>query len=171
MLVYTAGNGVHGFTLDPSIGALRSQPRQHADAALRQVLLVQRSQLRALPAAIPRLHRPPARASPNGTEYSSRYIGSLVADFHRTLLKGGVFLYPPTDSHPKGKLRLLYEANPLAFIAEQAGGMAIDGQQPILSIAASDIHDRTPLVLGSRQEVETFASLSPAALSFAPSVA
>jgi fructose-1,6-bisphosphatase I len=110
------------------------------------------------------------RTNSSGGEYSSRYVGSLVADFHRTLLKGGVFLYPPTSSHPKGKLRLLYEARPLAFIAEQAGGVAIDGAQPVLSIAATEIHQRTPLVLGSQTEVATFASLSPQseALSFAP---
>ncbi|MEZ5357056.1 MAG: hypothetical protein R2762_30820, partial [Bryobacteraceae bacterium] len=88
--------------------------------------------------------------------YGSRYIGSLVADFHRTLLKGGVFLYPPTASHPGGKLRLLYEANPLAFLAEQAGGMAIDGQRRILDIDPADIHERTPLVVGGRGEVEAF---------------
>jgi fructose-1,6-bisphosphatase I len=91
-----------------------------------------------------------------GGEYSSRYIGSLVADFHRTLLKGGVFLYPPTASHPEGKLRLLYEANPLALIAEQAGGMAIDGHEPILGLQPSGIHQRTPLVVGGRSEVESF---------------
>ena len=91
-----------------------------------------------------------------GQSYSSRYVGSLVADFHRTMLKGGVFLYPPTQSYPKGKLRLLYEANPLAFIAEQAGGMAIDGENRILCIEPDDIHQRTPLILGSKVEVEAF---------------
>ena len=91
-----------------------------------------------------------------GKEYSSRYVGSLVADFHRTLLKGGVFLYPPTKSHPTGKLRLMYEANPLAFIAEQAGGMATDGQRRILDIRPEAIHQRTPLVIGSRAEMEAF---------------
>lgn len=77
------------------------------------------------------------RNGATGRECGSRYIGSLIADFHRTLLKGGVCLYPPTTNHPEGKLRLLYEANPLAFIAERAGGMAIDGDQPILSRAGS----------------------------------
>src|SRR5436305_8892992 len=91
-----------------------------------------------------------------GRTYSTRYVGSLVADFHRTMLKGGVFLYPPTKTYPNGKLRLLYEANPLAIIAEQAGGMAIDGKQRILDIKPSDIHQRTPLILGSQVEVEAF---------------
>ena len=89
-----------------------------------------------------------------GREYGARYIGSLVADFHRTLLKGGVFLYPPTKKTPRGKLRLLYEAYPLAMIAEQAGGAAVDGETRILEVRAGGIHDRTPLVIGSRTEVE-----------------
>jgi fructose-1,6-bisphosphatase I len=89
-----------------------------------------------------------------GNAYSARYIGSLVADFHRTLLKGGVFLYPPTDKAPGGKLRLLYEANPLAMIAEQAGGAAVAGAGRILEIVPTRIHQRTPLIVGSRVEVE-----------------
>jgi fructose-1,6-bisphosphatase I len=90
----------------------------------------------------------------SGREYGARYIGSLVADFHRTLLKGGVFLYPPTKKTPRGKLRLLYEAYPLAMIVEQAGGAAVDGETRILEVRAAGIHDRTPLVIGSRTEVE-----------------
>lgn len=86
--------------------------------------------------------------------YSARYIGSLVADFHRTLLKGGVFLYPPTEKAAKGKLRLQYEANPLAMIAEAAGGMAVNGAERILQLTAKGVHDRTPLVVGSLREVE-----------------
>ncbi len=89
-----------------------------------------------------------------GKVYSARYIGSLVADFHRTLLKGGVFLYPPTEKAPKGKLRLQYEANPLAMIAEAAGGAATNGVGRILELTATGIHDRTALVVGSRREVE-----------------
>jgi fructose-1,6-bisphosphatase I len=89
-----------------------------------------------------------------GRDYGSRYIGSLVADFHRTLLKGGVFLYPPTKKAPRGKLRLLYEAYPLAMVAEQAGGAAVDGETRILEVRAAGIHDRTPLVIGSKVEVE-----------------
>jgi fructose-1,6-bisphosphatase I len=90
-------------------------------------------------------------------KYASRYIGSLVADFHRTLLKGGVFLYPPTADHPQGKLRLLYEANPMAFIAEQAGGGATDGTRRILEIEPASVHQRTPLVIGSHDEMQAFA--------------
>ena len=94
------------------------------------------------------------RGELGGRRYSSRYIGSLVADFHRTLFKGGIFLYPPTATHPGGKLRLLYEANPLAFIAEQAGGVATDGENRILDIQPTGIHQRTPMVIGSKEEVE-----------------
>ena len=93
------------------------------------------------------------RSGELGRKYTSRYIGSLVADFHRTLFKGGIFLYPPTASHAGGKLRLLYEANPLAFIAEQAGGLAIDGTRRILDIQPENIHQRTPFIIGSRHEV------------------
>jgi len=91
--------------------------------------------------------------------YGSRYIGSLVAGFHRTLLRGGVFLYPPTKKNPKGKLRLLYEANPLAFIAEQAGGQAISGNTRIMDIEPKTIHERTPLIIGSTAEVAEFQQI------------
>lgn len=91
--------------------------------------------------------------------YSARYIGSLVADFHRTLLKGGVFCYPPTEKAPEGKLRLQYEANPLAMIAEQADGAATNGSARILELEATGVHSRTPLVVGSRREVELLERL------------
>ena len=83
----------------------------------------------------------------------------MVADFHRTLLKGGVFLYPPTDDYPDGKLRLLYEANPIAFLAEQAGGMALGGTERILDITPESLHQRTPLIAGSSEDVELLMSL------------
>src|SRR5687767_15685279 len=85
---------------------------------------------------------------------SVRYVGSLVADFHRNLLGGGIFCYPANRKKPKGKLRLLYEANPLAFIVEQAGGAASDGTQRILDIQPTELHERTPLYIGSKAEVE-----------------
>ena len=103
-------------------------------------------------------------AEMRGDGYSARYIGSLVADFHRTLLKGGVFLYPPTKKQPGGKLRLLYEANPLAMIAEQAGGMATYGAGRILDIKPEGIHQRTPFCVGSKREMEALvAAVSPVA--------
>jgi fructose-1,6-bisphosphatase I len=94
----------------------------------------------------------------NSQAYSARYIGSLVADFHRTLLKGGVFLYPATEEQPQGKLRLLYEARPLAMIAEQAGGGAVNGATRILELPAEGIHDRTALIVGSKAEVDALQS-------------
>ncbi|MFC6647330.1 class 1 fructose-1,6-bisphosphatase [Granulicella cerasi] len=94
-----------------------------------------------------------------GKAYGARYIGSLVADFHRTILKGGVFLYPPTEKAPKGKLRLLYEANPLALIAEKADGAAVNGRTRILEVVAEQVHERTPLIVGSKREVEALQQM------------
>ena len=136
---------------------VRAQLRQHEDAGAGQHLLRERSQRRQLSGILPNyLGRLRSRG------YGSRYIGSLVADFHRTLLKGGVFLYPPTKKNPDGKLRLLYEANPLAFIAEQAGGQAISGKTRIMDIEPRAIHERTPLIIGSRTEVDEFHHIDTA---------
>jgi fructose-1,6-bisphosphatase I len=153
MLVYTAGNGVAGFTLDASIGAyMISHPRiTMPDAGA--IYSVNEANADSFPEPYRRfLAR--LRSGETGRTYSSRYIGSLVADFHRTLLKGGIFLYPPTAHYPKGKLRLMYEANPIAFLAEQAGGLATDGARRILDIPPTGLHQRTPLLVGSRAEME-----------------
>ena len=91
-----------------------------------------------------------------GRPYSHRYVGSLVADAHRTLLKGGIFAYPSDSKSPKGKLRLLYEANPMAYLFEQAGGAATDGVNRILDVKPTEIHQRTPLILGSAEDVMTY---------------
>ena len=153
VLVYTTGNGVHGFTLDPTIGAFvltnenMKMPEQGSYYSVNE----------ANSATWPDEYREyvgKLRSGALGRQYSSRYIGSLVADFHRTLLKGGFFLYPPTKDQPGGKLRLLYEANPLAFIAEQAGGMASSGKGRILDIKPEGIHQRTPFMVGSKREME-----------------
>ena len=156
VLVYTTGNGVHGFTLDPTIGAFiltsenMKMPEQGSYYSVNE----------ANAETWPDLYRDyveKLRTGGLGHQYSSRYIGSLVADFHRTLLKGGVFLYPPNKDKPGGKLRLLYEANPLAFIAEQAGGMASNGSERILDIKPKNIHQRTPFIVGSKREMEALA--------------
>jgi len=153
MLVYSAGSGVHGFTLDPSIGAYLMSHEDIKMPPCGSVYSCNEANFGSFPPAYQGyLHH--LRSGSAGRTYSSRYIGSLVADFHRTLLKGGIFLYPPTKSHPKGKLRLLYEANPIAFLAEQAGGLASDGKQRILDIQPESLHQRTPLIVGSREEVE-----------------
>jgi fructose-1,6-bisphosphatase I len=94
-----------------------------------------------------------------GAPYSGRYIGSLVADFHRNLIKGGIYIYPATDSSPDGKLRLLYECNPLALIAEQAGGLATTGRERILNIEPTQLHQRVPFFVGSKNMVEKAISL------------
>ncbi len=159
VLVYTAGNGVHGFTLDPAIGAFvltndnMKMPEQGPYYSINEANEV------SWPLPYQQFVNRLRRGQLNGQPYSSRYIGSLVADFHRTLLKGGVFLYPPTEKSPKGKLRLLYEANPLAFIAEQAGGAATNGTQRVLDLQPESIHQRTSFVLGSRVEVETLQAM------------
>ena len=163
VLVYTVGNGVHSFTLDHTIGAyvLAEEHMRMPDQGSYY------STNEANAATWPEPYRDYLellRSGGLGREYSSRYIGSLVADFHRTLLKGGVFLYPPTTKQPKGKLRLLYEANPLAFIAEQAGGSAIGGgvngtAGRILDILPEGIHQRTPFMYGSKREMAALAEV------------
>ena len=152
IFVYTTGHGVFGFTLDPAIGAFVLSHDSLCMPHRGTIYSVNEARAREFPPAY-QSYLTSLREGQLGCAYTSRYIGSLVADFHRTLFKGGVFLYPPTASHPEGKLRLLYEANPLAFIAEQAGGMATDGRRRILDIEPSDIHQRTPFVTGSRHEV------------------
>ena len=151
MLVYTSGNGVHGFTLDPSIG---------------EFLLSHRNIMIPDPPSLtysineayyPRWSKGQQRLmqhlkgldGESSASFSSRYIGSLVADFHRTLLKGGIFMYPADTKSPQGKLRLLYEAAPMGMICEQAGGRASDGQNRILDLTPETLHQRTPLYLGS----------------------
>jgi fructose-1,6-bisphosphatase I len=158
MLVYSAGNGVHGFTLDPSIGAYLLSHEQMTMPERGAIYSCNEANAESFPPAYQRyLHH--LRSGAAGRTYSSRYLGSLVADFHRTLLKGGIFLYPPTSSHPRGKLRLLYEANPIAFLAEQAGGLATNGTQRILDIQPDSLHQRTPLIVGSREEVEMLTGM------------
>jgi fructose-1,6-bisphosphatase I len=154
VLVYTAGNGVHGFTLDPTIGAFVLTTDQMKMPEQGPYYSTNEANEAMWPKEYKEFVWTLRRGELGGKAYSSRYIGSLVADFHRTLLKGGVFLYPPTTKTPKGKLRLLYEANPLAFIAEQAGGAAVNGAGRILDLQPESIHQRTPFVVGSRREVE-----------------
>jgi fructose-1,6-bisphosphatase I len=153
MLVYTTGAGVHGFTLDPAIGAFVISHENIRMPEQGSMYSVNEANADTFPEGY-RRYLARLRAGEAGRTYSSRYIGSLVADFHRTLLKGGVFLYPPTRQHPGGKLRLMYEANPIAFLAEQAGGVASDGRGRILEITPDGLHQRTPLLVGSQVEME-----------------
>jgi fructose-1,6-bisphosphatase I len=153
MFVYTTGNGVNGFTLDPSIGAYLISHPNITMPAQGSIYSVNEANADSFPEPY-RKYLAHLRSGAAGKQYSSRYIGSLVADFHRTLLKGGVFLYPPTASHPKGKLRLLYEGNPIAFLAEQAQGVATDGSRRILEKTPESLHERTTLLVGSRTEMD-----------------
>lgn len=161
VLTYTMGNGVHMFTLDPSIGAyvLSLENVTMPDAG--KTYSINEAYREQLPEGIQSYLDWVKTKEAGG--YTLRYIGSLVADFHRTLLRGGVFLYPPTNKTPNGKLRLLYEANPMAFIAEQAGGVAVDGYRRILDKIPTSLHERTPLIIGSRTEVDKVLSFWPGA--------
>jgi len=154
MLVYTTGAGVHGFTLDPSIGEFLLCRPKIITPRVGTYYSVNESNFgrwsRGMQTAVRGLKgEQPDRMKPK----NCRYAGSLVADFHRNLLNGGIFLYPADTKNPSGKLRLLYEASPMAFIAEQAEGSATDGTQRILDIVPTALHQRTPLVIGSREDV------------------
>jgi fructose-1,6-bisphosphatase I len=152
MLVFSTGDGVHCFTLDPSIGAYVLTHERIRMPTRGPYYSVNEANL----AGFPEEYRRFLTLLRQDQKYSSRYVGSLVADFHRTLLKGGVFLYPPTAHYRSGKLRLLYEANPIAFVAEQAGGIATDGRQRILDVEPTSLHQRTPLAVGSQYEMMLF---------------
>ncbi len=154
MLVYTTGQGVHGFTLDPSIGEfLLSHPNIRIPHTARY-LSVNDSYEQHWDDHVRALMRRYRGLDGDHKALNVRYVGSLVADFHRNLLGGGVFCYPANARSPRGKLRLLYECNPLAFVAEQAGGAATDGTGRIMDISPVELHQRSPLYMGSRAEVE-----------------
>ena len=159
MMVYTVGNGVHGFTLDPTIGAFILSHENIRMPERGKYYSVNEAYRDSFPSAYNDFFDA-LRHGELGTEYGSRYIGSLVADFHRTLLKGGVFAYPPTAKDPGGKLRLLYEVNPMAFLATQAGGVALDGGYDVLNAIPKHIHQRSSFIVGGRQEMEHFCSLN-----------
>lgn len=154
MFVYTAGGPVHGFTLDRSIGTFFLTHPDIRIPSTGGAYAVNEANERGwtddVCTMVSAFRRQDTLCGPR----QARYAGALVADVHRTLLKGGVYLYPPTTSRPDGKLRLLYENAPLAFVMEQAGGVATDGRQRILDITPTSLHQRTPLYIGSRGDVE-----------------
>lgn len=155
MLVYSAGQGVHGFTLNPELGEfLLSHPNMRLPDPPAYYSVNDAYYHRWTPAVQKYLHWLQGQVEGDNPNLSSRYIGSLVADFHRNMISGGVFSYPAELRKPQGKLRLLYEAAPLAFLVEQAGGYASDGRGPILDIVPENIHQRVPLFIGSRSLVE-----------------
>ncbi|MBI5560356.1 MAG: class 1 fructose-bisphosphatase [Deltaproteobacteria bacterium] len=149
MLVYTTGFGVHGFTLDPSVGEFLLSHENIRMPEKGKIYSINEGNTKNW---FPGTQRYIEAVKENG--YSARYVGSLVADFHRNLLKGGIFLYPSDRKNAEGKLRLLYEANPLAFIVEQAGGRASTGKERTLEIKPRKLHQRTSLIIGSRADVE-----------------
>jgi len=151
MLVYTSGAGVHGFTLDPSIGEfLLSHPQMRIPEPPKKVYSINEAYYRRWS---PQQQRLVSYLKGDGG-FGSRYIGSFVADMHRTLLQGGLFMYPTDSDSLRGKLRLLYEAAPMAMIVEQAGGKASDGYRRLMDIVPGSLHERTPLYMGSREFVE-----------------
>jgi fructose-1,6-bisphosphatase I len=154
MMVYTTGQGAHGFTLDPSIGEfLLSHPNIRIPETGRY-LSVNDSYEELWDENVRTVMRKYKGLDGASKALSTRYVGSLVADFHRNLLGGGIFAYPANRKSPKGKLRLLYEANPLGFIVEQAGGAASDGLIRVLDVLPTELHQRTPLYIGSKSSVE-----------------
>jgi fructose-1,6-bisphosphatase I len=155
MLVYTTGNGVHGFTLDPSYGEfILSHPDIHIPHK-GSIYSVNESNWDFWDDGVKAyVHYIKQIDAATNRPLNSRYIGSLVADFHRNLLYGGIFLYPASAKTPQGKLRLVYEGNPMAFICEQAGGKATDGCNRIVELKPESLHQRTPLFLGSVDDVE-----------------
>jgi fructose-1,6-bisphosphatase I len=155
MLVFTTGNGVNGFTLDPSIGVFcLSHPDMQFPENGKIYSINEGNSAYFSEPVKQYLQWCKEEDAATKRPYTSRYIGSLVADFHRNLIKGGIYMYPATQESPNGKLRLLYENNPLAFIAEQANGLASTGYQRILDIKPTELHQRTPLFIGSRKMVE-----------------
>jgi fructose-1,6-bisphosphatase I len=160
MLVYTTGHGVNGFTLEPSIGEFCLS---HEDMKIPEdgaIYSINEGNIRTCSGAIQE-YVDWCQASDKKTNrpYSARYIGSLVADFHRNMIKGGIYMYPGTTKNPDGKLRMQYECNPLAFIVEQAGGKASNGGQRIMDIQPKELHMRSPLFIGSKNMVERVEAL------------
>ncbi|ADP10254.1 MULTISPECIES: class 1 fructose-bisphosphatase [Erwinia] len=150
MLVYTTGCGVHAFTYDPSLGVFCLSAERMTFPEAGYTYSINEGNYIRFPQGVKKyLKFCQEEDKASSRPYTSRYIGSLVADFHRNLLKGGIYLYPSTASHPKGKLRLLYECNPMAFLAEQAGGKASDGKNRILDLVPETLHQRSPFFVGN----------------------
>lgn len=160
MLVYATRRGVNGFTLDPSIGEWTLSHPDIKCPETGKIYSVNHGNFFEYDEGVKKyITACQKKDKTNGGPYTQRYIGSMVADVHRNLIKGGIFTYPGTTSKPKGKLRLLYECNPFAFIVEVAGGKATDGRQRILDIKPSELHQRSPFFVGSRlmmEELETY---------------
>ena len=149
MLVYTTGSGVNGFTLDVSIGDFCLSHPNMTTPPMGQICSINSGNYRSFSEGMQEYID-----YTNNKGYTGRYIGSFVADFHRNMVKGGIYLYPATEKAPNGKLRLLYECNPMAFLIEQAGGIATTGKMRVLDIQPAELHQRIPLIIGSKDMVE-----------------
>lgn len=159
MLVYTTGRGVFGFTLDPSIGEFCLSHMGIQTPNNGSIYSINEGNIGKFPDGVKKyIGYCQETDKETNRPYSGRYIGSLVADFHRNLLKGGIFIYPQTASAPNGKLRLIYECNPIAFLAEQAGGKATSGTERILEIKPHSLHQRVPFIVGSKNMVDKVES-------------
>jgi fructose-1,6-bisphosphatase I len=155
MLVFTTGAGVHGFTLDPSIGEfLLSNYEMKIPSPGKKIYSVNEGYFTNWTEGQQRLVRHFRGEEGNEESFSARYVGSMVSDFHRTLLYGGIYMYPGSRAKPEGKLRLLYEVAPLSLVCEQAGGRASDGRQRILDIQPTALHQRVPVYMGTSEHVE-----------------
>ena len=155
MLFYTTGNGVNGFTLNPAIGTFY---HSHSNVQIPKngnIYSINEGNYLQFPDYVKKYIKF-CQEEEDERPFTSRYIGSLVSDFHRNMIKGGIFLYPQTAKNPNGKLRLLYECNPIAFICEQAGGLAINGEKNILDIEPKELHERTPFYCGSEKMIQQF---------------
>lgn len=148
MIVYTTGNGVNGFTLDPSIGTYYLSHENIKFPTMGKIYSINEGNYIKFPQGV-KDYIKYCQEEEGDRPYTSRYIGSLVSDFHRNMLKGGIYIYPQTSHSPNGKLRLLYEANPMAFLAEQAGGKCSDGFKRIMEIEPTELHQRVPFFCGS----------------------
>ena len=155
MLFYTTGNGVNGFTLNPAIGTFYHSHSNIQIPKNGNIYSINEGNYLQFPDYVKKYIKF-CQEEENERPFTSRYIGSLVSDFHRNMIKGGIFLYPQTAKNPNGKLRLLYECNPIAFICEQAGGLAINGEKNILDIEPKELHQRTPFYCGSEKMIQQF---------------
>ena len=154
MLVYSTGRGVNGFTLDPSIGEFCLSHQKIITPENGSLYSINEGNYTKFPNGVKKYIKYCQETdAKTNRPYSSRYIGSLVADFHRNLLMGGIFIYPETELNPEGKLRLLYECNPIAYLSEQAGGLATNGYTRILEIQPTSLHQRVPFYTGSKNMV------------------
>ncbi len=157
MLVYTTGHGVNGFTLNPAIGTFYLSHPNMSFPETGNIYSVNEGNYVHFPQGV-KAYIKYCQMEENDRPYTSRYIGSLVSDFHRNMIKGGIYMYPQSSKYPSGKLRLLYECNPMAFLAEQAGGLASDGYRRIMEIEPEELHQRVPFFCGSKSMVETLES-------------